>query len=157
MRNIRLHSFYVGYVGRQFVIVSFKPEETPRKVRANSKLDFCGNFHNQLSFSSDSSMRTIIFILVSAVCFIYESSLKIEDICNWMRDHFRLTTCTKKWDEIPCWNSVIKLTILEFQVCPGWVQTDMGGPSAHRTPDEGKSIVHSKETVFLSILAFFPH
>ena len=25
-----------------------------------------------------------------------------------------------------------------YQCCPGWVKTDMGGPNATLTPDEGK-------------------
>lgn len=26
---------------------------------------------------------------------------------------------------------------ISLQVCPGWVRTQMGGPSAHRSPEQG--------------------
>ncbi len=36
-------------------------------------------------------------------------------------------------------NDLASSNIKVVSVCPGWVRTDMGGPSAHRSPEEGAS------------------
>ena len=78
-----------------------------------------------------------LFILVKRFRDSIEAGNFIEE--GWVKNIYKVSKmCINKYaDILGNRESVFNKNIQVYSCCPGWIRTDMGGPNAHRSIEEG--------------------